>query len=94
MVKYVGEADSKDLPTEWLMWLRRTRAHPPTEEDVARGDAQRELSARRVKALEAEDARQRMRERVARAAGEPELQPVVQQLTERGLGGSSGSGGG
>lgn len=64
-VKYAGDIDPTALPAEWHQWLHRARAEPPTPEDIARGQHQRELFRQRVAALEAADAARRFQEATA-----------------------------
>lgn len=60
-----GDIDPTALPAEWHQWLHRARAEPPTPEDIARGQHQRELFRQRVAALEAADAARRFQEATA-----------------------------
>ncbi|GAB4818978.1 hypothetical protein N2152v2_006024 [Parachlorella kessleri] len=77
----VYEPDS--LAPEWSQWLRRTRGEVPTDADIARGVAQRELFRQRVAELDAEDTRHRLQERAAGAAGAPDMGSFVQQITDQ-----------
>ena len=45
----------EELPVEWQSWLRHTRPHPPSEEEVAALEARRQQVAQRVAVLEARD---------------------------------------
>ncbi len=45
----------EELPVEWQSWLRHTRSHPPSEEEVAALEARRQQVAERVAVLEARE---------------------------------------
>ncbi|KAL4452305.1 hypothetical protein ABPG75_007967 [Micractinium tetrahymenae] len=89
-VKYAGDIDPTALPAEWHQWLHRARAEPPTPEDIARGQHQRELFRRRVAALEAEDAARRFQEATAGGSGSGGRGGPAQQLPGGGSGGAAG----
>ncbi|KAI3438169.1 hypothetical protein D9Q98_000606 [Chlorella vulgaris] len=79
-VKYAADPDPTALPAEWHQYLHRSRATPPTAEDIARGQHQRVLFKQRVAEVEAEEARRRFQEQAAGGkAGGP---GVMQQLEE------------
>lgn len=79
-VKYAGDPDPTTLPAEWHQYLHKSRAEPPTEEDIKRGQHQRELFRQRVAAIEAEEAARRFQQQTgSSSAGE-----FVQQLPEGG----------
>ena len=40
--------EQEELPVEWQSWLRHTRPHPPSEEEVAVLEARRQLVAEKV----------------------------------------------
>ncbi|PSC72342.1 NADH:ubiquinone oxidoreductase family isoform B [Micractinium conductrix] len=85
-VKYKGDPEPVGLPAEWHQWLHRARTDPPTEEDIRRGQHQRELFKKRVAAIEAEDAARRFQEATGGGGGGG----VRHQLGEGGTHGSSG----
>lgn len=53
---------STTMPTEWWAWLHNRRDDPPTADEISASEIGAERLARRVKALEEEDARQRLRQ--------------------------------
>ena len=76
-VKYAGgDFDPTTLPAEWHQWLHKARAEPPTEEDIRRGQHQRELFKQRVAAIEAEEARRRFQEQAGGGAGPGPVQQL------------------
>ena len=47
--------EQEELPVEWQSWLRHTRPHPPSEEEVAVLEARRHLVAEKVAQLESRE---------------------------------------
>ena len=61
-----GDYDPQKLPPEWAHWLRKTRATPPTTQEVSRAAAARLSTRLKAAELAAEDARRRFQARVCR----------------------------
>lgn len=78
-VKYSSTIDPTLLPAEWHQYLHRARPEPPSQDDIRRGQHQRELFRQRVAALEAEDAARRFQEQTGGGGGDGGF---VQQLPE------------
>lgn len=53
---------SNDMHTEWWAWLHNRRNQPPTPDEISNARARANALQRRVKILEEEDARQRLRQ--------------------------------
>lgn len=53
------------VPPEWSRWLTKGRDEPPTPEDLAKYEAERGALAQRVRVLEDEEAKRRLRVRPA-----------------------------
>lgn len=65
LVKYAGDWDPAAVPPEWLQWLRRVRAEPPTGGALDAGAAARDAARARAESADAAAAEEVMR----RAAG-------------------------
>jgi len=81
---------------QWRAWLTKTRAAPPTDEELARaGERSAELAAR-VAAIEAREAQRRFRAASLgrEDAGGPDLRSFTAQLENQGFGNTGGGGGG
>ncbi len=79
---FTGDADTRELPVEWLAWLRHTRPHPPTPEESRQLEEARTQLKARVTELAAEEAKRRERARVlgqqrGEAAGAEQLEGGV-----------------
>eukprot|EP00884_Botryococcus_braunii_P002571 jgi/Botrbrau1/12314/Bobra.0205s0012.1 len=77
--------DPTTVPPEWFRWLQKTRAEPPTQEEIEMAQQRRVVLRQRVQALEIEEARRRLQaEGLRNPAGGPDLNRFVQQLTAKG----------
>ena len=92
--------DPRTLRPEWRQWLTRTRAEPPSEEELDRADARSAALAARVAAIEQREAARRFRAASLGQAGAggadaggPDLRAFTSQLEGRGFGGGGGGGG-
>lgn len=61
--------DPKTIPSEWRMWLLKTREEPPTMEELAQAEAKAEVMRRKVAALEEQERIRRFRAQATGAAG-------------------------
>ncbi|KAG0292460.1 hypothetical protein BGZ98_002564 [Dissophora globulifera] len=44
--------DDANITVQWQAWLRNTRAHPPTEAEIQRDEARKQLTVARAKVLD------------------------------------------
>jgi hypothetical protein len=84
--------DPRSLAPEWRAWLTKTRAAPPTPEELAAAEARAAAMAARVAAVEAREAARRFRTASLgrEDAGGPDLAAFTAQLGSRGYGGGGG----
>lgn len=61
MVKYSGDWEPADVPPEWLQWLRKVRADPPTNIEMQAGEASRQVARDRAESADAAAAEAAMR---------------------------------
>ncbi|KAJ3117812.1 hypothetical protein HK100_000745 [Physocladia obscura] len=59
---------TEDVPVQWMAWLRHTRDYPPSHEEIAIAEAQKERTLRLAKEIEKKDAEMRIREAESTAA--------------------------
>eukprot|EP00189_Rhodosorus_marinus_P006141 CAMPEP_0113971918 /NCGR_PEP_ID=MMETSP0011_2-20120614/12772_1 /TAXON_ID=101924 /ORGANISM="Rhodosorus marinus" /LENGTH=197 /DNA_ID=CAMNT_0000988005 /DNA_START=320 /DNA_END=914 /DNA_ORIENTATION=+ /assembly_acc=CAM_ASM_000156 len=84
------------VPNEWWSWLHYSRPDPPTPREIEISDAKAADLKRRVKALEEEDAKERVRQFASKMSSYDEhaqAQPqTVEQIAFRAMGGREEAG--
>lgn len=76
---------SSGMPTEWWAWLHNRRDDPPTVAEIDASRARAEKLAQRVRALEAEDARQRLRQFAGAAPRKGDVSDVKRERVKERL---------
>lgn len=61
MVKYAGDWDPAQVPPEWLQWLRKVRKEAPTDLDMQKAEAARQMQRNRAENADAAAAEAAMR---------------------------------
>eukprot|EP00891_Asterochloris_glomerata_P002692 jgi/Astpho2/2692/fgenesh1_pg.00050_%23_12_t len=95
MLTPTGLYDPAAVPPEWLQWLRKRRQDAPTQLEVDQMTRHREVVQQRSAALAEEEAKRKFRiaslgaEGSREAAGGPNMQRFVDQLTGKGFAGDA-----
>ncbi|KAF5839408.1 hypothetical protein DUNSADRAFT_810 [Dunaliella salina] len=79
------------IPSEWRMWLRKQREHPPTEEEMAANEMKAATLQTKVQQLDEKERLRRLRMQALgsqdpAASASPDMSRFLQQLHKDGKG--------
>jgi NADH:ubiquinone oxidoreductase subunit len=83
MVKYSGDWDPAEIGPEWLQWLRKVRAEPPTSIEMQAGETSRQAHRDRADMADAAAAEAAMRYQQSGGGGSNSGSQVTQQLQQQ-----------
>lgn len=75
--------DPRSLQPEWRMWLTRKREDPPTEEELAKNAAAKELYKKRVAAVEEQEKLRRFKARSMGAQAHTDRQSDIEAFVSQ-----------